>query len=141
MRACEEGCARMRKVNAAAPAGDVYDWYTRGMALLAAGDAAAAAAVLEHAARAEPGSCSVREAFARALFDSGDYDRAREAFRANVEDSPSDDYAHFGLGLSHVRMGELDQAVEHLAIAVALRPDNHHYSTALRSARASRERG
>jgi tetratricopeptide (TPR) repeat protein len=131
----------MSEVNAAAPVGDVYDWYTRGMALLGAGDAAAAAALLEHAARAEPGSCSIREALARALFDSGDYTRAREAFRNNVEDSPADDYAHFGLGLSHARMSELDQAVEHLAIAVALRPDNHHYATALRSARAARARG
>ena len=50
-------------------------------------------------------------------------------------------YAHFGLGLSHVRMGELDEAIEHLAIAAALRPDNHHYGTALNSARASRARG
>ena len=131
----------MSEIGAAVPAGDVYDWYTRGMRLLTAGDAAAAAQLLEHAARAEPNSCSVREAFARALFDSGSYDRAREAFRANVDDSPADDYAHFGLGLSHVRMGEFDQAVEHQAIAVALRPDNHHYGTALRSARAARARG
>ena len=131
----------MTEINATAPAGDVYDWYTRGIRLLTAGDAAAAAQLLEHAARAEPGSCSVREALARALFDSRDYDRARDAFRANVEESPADDYAHFGLGLSQLRMGELDEAVEHLAIAVALRPDNHHYGTALRSARAARARG
>ena len=130
----------MSEINATAPAGDVYDWYTRGMQLLTAGDAAAAAQLLEHAARAEPASCSVREALARALFDSGDYTRAGEAFRANVEESPADDYAHFGLGLSQVRTGELDEAVEHLAIAVALRPDNHHYGTALRSARAARSR-
>jgi Flp pilus assembly protein TadD len=131
----------MSEVDAVAPAGDVYDWYTRGMRLLASGDAAAAAAVLEHAARAEPSSCSVREGLARALFDSGRYEEARAAFAANVDDSPADDYAQFGLGLSHVRMGEVDDAVEHLAIAAALRPDNHHYGTALRSARAARARG
>jgi tetratricopeptide (TPR) repeat protein len=125
---------------AAAPAGDTYEWYTRGMRLLRSGDAAAAAQVLEHAARAEPESRSVREGLARALFDSGRYARAREAFAANVDESPADDYAHFGLGLSHVRMGEWDAAVEHLALAVALRPDNHHYGTALRSARAARAR-
>jgi len=131
----------MSEASAAVPAGDVYEWYTRGMRLLAAGDAAAAAQLLEHAARAEPTSRSVREAFARALFDSGHYERARAAFAANVDESPADDYAHFGLGLSHVRMGELAEGVEHLAIAAALRPDNRHYGTALRSARAARARG
>jgi tetratricopeptide (TPR) repeat protein len=131
----------MSSPDAALPAGDVYDWYTRGMKLLSAGDAAAAAQLLEHAARAEPEARSVREALARALFDSGRYDDARAAFAANVDESPADDYAHFGLGLSHVRMGKLDAAVEHLAIAVALRPDNKHYGTALRSARAARARG
>jgi Flp pilus assembly protein TadD len=128
----------MSEVNAVAPAGDVYDWYTRGLDLLAAGDAAAAAALLEHATRAEPMSCSLREALARALFDSGRYEDARSAFAANVADSPADDYAHFGLGLSHLRTGASAEAVEHLAIAVALRPDNHHYGTALRRARAAR---
>src|SRR3954454_4903310 len=115
----------MSEINAAAPAGDVYDWYTRGMRLLTSGDAAAAAALLEHAARAEPASCSVREALARALFGSGRYADARAAFAATVDDSPADDYAHFGLGLSHVRIAELDEAVEHLAIGGALRPHNN----------------
>src|SRR3954466_11010542 len=117
----------MSEVDAVAPAGDVYEWYTRGMRLLASGDAAAAAALLEHAARAEPSSCSVREALARALFDSGRYADARAALAGSVGRSPADDYAQCGLGLSHVRMGEFDEAVEHLAIAVALRPENRHY--------------
>src|SRR4051812_5734072 len=99
MTSRRQGGARTTDVNAAAPAGDVYDWYTRGVQLLGAGDAAAAAQLLEHAAQAEPASCSVREALARALFDSGHYERALVAFRANVDDNPADDYAHFGLGL------------------------------------------
>jgi tetratricopeptide (TPR) repeat protein len=122
------------------PRGDVYDWFTRGLKLLAAGDAAAAAAVLEHAVRAEPQSRSAREALARAQFDSRAYERARDNFAAIVEDSPTDDYAQFGLGLSSARLGDLDRACEHLALAVAMRPDNHHYGTALRSARAARAR-
>ena len=123
------------------PSGDVYDWYTRGVSLLEAGNAAAAAALLEHAAREEPAARSVREALARALFDSGAYARAREQFAANVADSPTDDYAHFGLGLACARTGDYETACEHLAIAVAMRPDNKHYGTALRSARAARSRG
>jgi tetratricopeptide (TPR) repeat protein len=122
------------------PSGDVYDWYTRGLGLLEAGDAAAAAALLEHVAREEPASPSVREALARALFDSGAYARAREQFAANVAESPADDYAHFGLGLACARTGDYDEACEHLAIAVAMRPENKHYGTALRSARAARSR-
>lgn len=121
----------------ATPAGDVYDWYHRGMALLSAGNPAAAAQVLRHAAAAEPHSKSVREALARALFDAGAYAEARESFAVIVEAAPADDYARFGLGLSAARVGDYRAAVEHLALAVAMRPDNRHYGTALRSARAA----
>src|SRR5262245_30824067 len=62
------------------PDGAVYDWYHRGMRLLDGGDAAAAAQVLSHAAQAEPGSRSIREALARALFDAGQYSQARDGF-------------------------------------------------------------
>ena len=122
------------------PVGDVYDWYTRAMNLLRSRDAAAAAALLEHVARAEPDSPSVREALARAQYESGAYEQARENFAANVAESPADDYAHFGLGLANARIGDLEGACEHLAIAAALRPENAHYGTALRSVRAARER-
>lgn len=124
----------------AAPAGEVYDWYVRAVDLLARGNPAAAAALLEHVARAEPASRSVREALARAQFNAGSYASARDNFAAIVADSPTDDYAHFGLGLSAARIGEFGDAVEHLALAVAMRPDNRHYGTALRHARAARAR-
>jgi tetratricopeptide (TPR) repeat protein len=141
LRATKKGKAvNEQRPGGQAPGGDVYDWFTRGLELLAAGNAAAAAAVLEHAARAEPASRSVREALARAQYDSGAYERARDNFAAIVADSPSDDYAQFGLGLASARLGELDEACEHLALAVAMAPDNRHYGTALRSARAARAR-
>jgi tetratricopeptide (TPR) repeat protein len=122
----------------AEPGGGVYDWYRRGMDLLARGEAAAAAHVLEHAARAEPGSPSIREALSRAQFDSGHYAEALVSFRVLVEANPDDDYAHFGLGLSAQRLGDLATAAEHLALAVAMRPDNRHYGEALRGVRATR---
>src|ERR1700744_4673667 len=84
---------------------DVHAWYTRGMDLLKKGSAAAAAQLLQRAADAEPGSRSVREALARAQFDTGRYAEAAGNFRAIVEASPSDDYAHFGLGLAPARTG------------------------------------
>ncbi len=125
---------------AATPGGEVYDWYMRGMSLLSTGNPAAAAQVLSHAANAEPGSRSVREALARAQYDSGAYDAARNNFAAIVDANPVDDYAQFGLGLSASRVGDYETAVEHLALAVAMRPDNRHYGTALRRARAQLRR-
>jgi Flp pilus assembly protein TadD len=123
-----------------APAGEVYDWYRRGMALLEDGNPAAAAALLEHAVHAEPGSRSLREGLARAQYASRDFEAARDNFAAIVAVAPSDDYAQFGLGLAQLRTGALDDAAEHLALAVAMRPENKHYGTALNSARVARLR-
>jgi Flp pilus assembly protein TadD len=120
------------------PEGEVYDWYRRGMDLLSRGEAAAAAQLLGHAARAEPRSRSIREALSRAHFDSGRYAEALASFRALVDANPDDDYAHFGLGLAAQRLGDLATAAHHLALAAAMRPDNPHYSDALRGVRASR---
>jgi tetratricopeptide (TPR) repeat protein len=114
------------------PGGEVYDWYRRGLSLLDAGDAAAAAQLLSHAAEAEPGSRSIREALARARFDSGQYAAARDAFRSLVEDRPDDDYAHFGFGLSSWRLGDLQTARQHLVLAATMRPSAAHYGSALR---------
>lgn len=121
-----------------APAGSVYDWYHRGLELLSGGNPAAAVQVLARAAGAEPQSRSVREALARARYDAGDYPGAKNHFADLVEADPADDYAQFGLGLSARRSGDLDAAVEHLALAVALRPDRREYGRALAGARAAR---
>lgn len=124
------------------PSGGVYDWYQRGLGLLDSGNAAAAAQLLEHAAAAEPESRSVREALARAQYSSGKFAAARRSFEQIVAANPVDDYAQFGLGLASEKTGDYDSAVEHLSLAVAMRPDNRHYGDALaraRSVRAARE--
>ncbi|HEY6491914.1 MAG TPA: tetratricopeptide repeat protein [Trebonia sp.] len=115
----------------------VHDWYTTGLALLGKGSPAAAAQVLQRAANAEPDSRSVREALARAQFDTGQYTAAADNFRVIVEASPTDDYAHFGLGLSLARAGDHEAAAEYLALAAAMRPDRKHYTDALRQVRAT----
>ena len=89
-----------------APGGDSYTWYRRGLDLLGRGSPAAAAQLLERAAEAEPGARSVLEALGRAQFDTGRYEQAADSFRRIVEASPSDDYAHFGLGLALARGGD-----------------------------------
>ena len=120
-----------------APGGDSYAWYRRGLDLLSRGSPAAAAELLERAAEAEPGARSVREALARAQFDAGRYAQAADSFRRNVEAIPSDDYAHFGLGLALARSGDPAGAAEHLALAAAMRPELAHYAEALRGVRAT----
>ncbi len=119
------------------PAGDVYDWMQRGLALLAAGHAAAAAELLEHALRAEPETPAVREALARAQFDAGRYPAAGTNFTWLVERDPTDHYAHYGAGLAAQRTHDPVRAVELLALAAAMRPDLQHYQRALRAARAT----
>jgi predicted Zn-dependent protease len=132
----QENPARRAEADGPDPA-VVHAWYTTGMELLSKGSPAAAAQVLERAATAEPGSRSVREALARAQFDTGQHAAAAENFRVIVEASPTDDYAHFGLGLSLARAGDHAAAAEYLALAAAMRPDLKHYTDALRQVRAT----
>jgi Flp pilus assembly protein TadD len=119
-----------------APDGGVYEWYQRGVQMLRDGHPAAAATLLARASAVEPGSRSILEALARAHYDAGQYAEAMEVFRSVIAVSPTDDYAHFGLGLAASRAGELRLAAEHLALAVAMRPDLGHYARALRGVRA-----
>jgi Flp pilus assembly protein TadD len=126
---------------AGSPEGGVYEWYQRGLQLLSSGDPDAAATLLSRVAEAEPGSRSVREALARAQYDAGRYEEAIASFHELIAVNPTDDYAHFGLGLAASRAGELTVAAEHLALAVAMRPDLGHYARALRGVRARRAAG
>jgi tetratricopeptide (TPR) repeat protein len=120
------------------PDGGVYEWYQRGLQLLAARNPDAAATLLERAIAQEPASRSVLEALARAQYDAGRYRAAMDSFTRLIADHPTDDYAQFGLGLAASRAGELELAAEHLALAAAMRPDLVHYARALRGVRARR---
>lgn len=119
------------------PAGEPYDWFRRGTQLLEQGNSAAAAELLSWASQAEPDARSIREALARAFFDSRRFQDSAREFDAIVEMAPDDDYAHFGLGLSLWRMRQFPDAAEHLAIAAAMRPDRAAYGRALRQVRAT----
>ncbi|WP_432507305.1 tetratricopeptide repeat protein [Kineococcus arenarius] len=119
------------------PRGGPYEWLQRGLALLADGEAAAAATLLARAHAQEPTSTGVLEALARAQYDAGDVAAAAESFRRLAHARPADDYAHFGLGLSLSRLGYFGTAAEHLAMAHAMRPDRPEYADRLRQVRAT----
>jgi Flp pilus assembly protein TadD len=119
------------------PAGEVYDWYTRAVELLEGGNPEAAAALLSHARARVPESASVLEALARASFDAGRFGEAASLFADLADSSPDNDYAHFGLGLSRMRLGDHARAIDQLAMAAAMRPGRKEYDQALREARAT----
>ena len=123
------------------PEGGVYEWYRRGLRLLDEGHPDAAATLLARASEAEPGSRSILEALARAQYDAGRYEEAVLSFTSLTAANPTDDYAQFGLGLAASRAGNLSLAAEHLALAVAMRPDLGHYARALRGVRARQAAG
>jgi|SRR5947209_5581660 len=105
----------------------VYDLFRRGSALLEAGDFSAAAIPLEQARSLEPDKTSIREALGRAYFRAGRYAAASKEFRAVVERSPVNDFAHFCLGRSLEKTGRPQEARRHLTLAVGLRPDRADY--------------
>jgi Flp pilus assembly protein TadD len=116
---------------------DVYDLYTRGTALLAAGDYAAAVVPLSRARSFEPDKASIREALGRALFHSQRYGEAAEEFRAVALAAPTNDYAHFCLGRALQQLGRHREACRPLAIAACLRPDRSEYRAYLSRSRAA----
>jgi tetratricopeptide (TPR) repeat protein len=108
-----------------------YELLQRGHDLLKKRHYAAAAIVLDRAARQEPGKGSILEALGRALYNSGQHEGSRETFAALLEIDPSAHYAHYALGQSLKQLGRIKEARTHLRLAVALSPDSKLYSGAL----------
>jgi Flp pilus assembly protein TadD len=108
-----------------------YDLLQRGHELLGDRHYAQAAIVLQRAARLEPGRGSILEALARAFYNSGQSEAARETFEALLEVDPSSHYGHYGLGQSLKRLGRRNEARTHLRLAVALSPGTALYRDAL----------
>jgi tetratricopeptide (TPR) repeat protein len=110
---------------------DTYELFQRGSELLAAGHAHQAVIALERARDAAPGHGSVREALGRAYYGAGRTSAAEAEFSEALEIDPSNDYAHFGLGLCLARGGKRALAVGHLRLAVVMRPEVDTYREAL----------
>ena len=107
-----------------------YELFRRGSQMLADRHPGAAAVLLERALALEPGKASILEALGQAYFNQGDHVRAAERFAAIVDTDPLAHYAHFGLGLSQARLGDVHAARRHLRMAVFLKPENESYQRA-----------
>jgi Flp pilus assembly protein TadD len=86
---------------------------------------------LERARDVAPRHGSVREALGRAYYGAGRTSAAEAEFAQALEIDPSNDYAHFGLGLCLARAGERVRALGHLRLAVVMRPEVDTYRRAL----------
>jgi tetratricopeptide (TPR) repeat protein len=109
-----------------------YDDFMRGMACLKEGRLDEAIRHLERARDREPRKASIREALGRARFAAGDFPLAAREFEAALACDPTNDYAHFGLGLSLIRSGKRTLGVGHLKLARALNPSNEDYVAYMR---------
>jgi tetratricopeptide (TPR) repeat protein len=108
-----------------------YDLFQRGSRMLDEHHPGAAAVLLERCLAMEPGKASILEALGRAYYNQGQPALAAERFGEIVDADPLAHYAHFGLGLSKVRLGDRTAAWRHLRWAVFLKPDIEDYQRAL----------
>jgi Flp pilus assembly protein TadD len=108
---------------------ETYDLYQQGRAHLRKGRAAQATVALEKAKRREPHKASIREALGIAYLRIQRYEEAEEEFRAMLEISPADHYAHYALGRALEKQGRETEANGHYKLASSLRPQSEHYAS------------
>jgi Flp pilus assembly protein TadD len=101
---------------------ETYDLFQKGREQLRQGMAAQATVSLEKAKRREPRSRSIREALGIAYFRLSRWQEAEAEFRALVELSPADEWAHYALGRALANQGKRDEATPHFKLARSLRP-------------------
>jgi Flp pilus assembly protein TadD len=101
---------------------ETYDLFQKGREQLRQGMAAQATVSLEKAKRREPRSRSIREALGIAYFRLSRWQEAEAEFRALVELSPADEWAHYALGRALANQGKREEATPHFKLARSLRP-------------------
>ncbi len=111
---------------------ETYNLFQQGRAHLAEGRAAQATVPLEKAKRREPDKASIREALGIAYFRIHRWSEAEDEFRAMLELSPADDYAHYALGRCLEKLGRAREANGHYKLARSLRPGSEHYASRVR---------
>src|SRR5919204_1757140 len=107
---------------------DAYENFQEGRRRLRKGMAAQATVPLEKAKRLEPRKASIREALGIAYFRLRRWHEAEEEFRAVLELSPTDHYAHYALGRALEKQGRASEANGHYKLARSLRPQSEAYA-------------
>ena len=107
---------------------ETYDLFQLGRRHLKKGMAAQATVPLEKAKRRAPDKASIRESLGIAYFRIGRYDEAEAEFRAMLELSPADDYAHYALGRCLEKQGRAHEANGHYKLARTMRPQSKDYA-------------
>jgi Flp pilus assembly protein TadD len=110
---------------------EAYTLFQRGLASLRQQHPAQASMLLTRALRLEPGKHSIREALGRAEYAAGRFGAAADQFEVIVAAAPDNDYAHYALGRSLLKLERDAEAQAHLRLACALRPASALYRQAL----------
>jgi Flp pilus assembly protein TadD len=106
-----------------------YQLFQKGREHLKRGMPAQATVALEKAKRREPEKASIREALGIAYFRIRRWAEAEAEFRAVLELSPVNDYAHYALGRALEKQGKIREANGHYKLARSLKPGDEHYAS------------
>ncbi len=107
---------------------DTYNLFQKGRAHLRRGMPAQATVSLEKAKRREPDKASIREALGIAYFRIHRWEEAEAEFRAVLDISPTNDYAHYALGRCLEKQGRSREANGHYKLARSLKPGSKDYA-------------
>ncbi len=106
-------------------ADDADFWWELGLTHDAAGDNRAAVAAFDRSLELNAYASRVHTARGVNFLKLGDEAAARDDFEAALELNPGDAQAHYNLACLSGRAGRTDEALEHLALALELRPDRY----------------
>jgi Flp pilus assembly protein TadD len=111
---------------------DAYEEFQEGRRRLKNGMAAQATVSLEKAKRLEPAKASIREALGIAYFRLRRWEEAEAEFRAVLDLSPTDHYAHYALGRTLEKQGRDAEANGHYKLASSMKPSSKQYAARIR---------
>ena len=111
---------------------DAYDNFQEGRRRLKNGMPAQATVVLEKAKSLEPEKASIREALGIAYFRLARWQEAEAEFRAVLDLSPTDHWAHYALGRVLEKQGRASEANGHYKLASSMVPANSQYAARIR---------